>query len=143
MGDLFDSGPSAGDIRRAEEAAFEKEAARLRLQEQKMRQRKSKETMQGEGVATPGDVTLGTDTIDNAKPDGPPTSLSRAAARIINELGYMSEADRWAAGAGEREQAEYEQAVAEERATAEQVNNAIDFRRGMGSNPALSLLGGF
>ena len=61
MGSLFDSGPSAGDIRRSEEKARVKEEARLRLQEQKLRRRESAETMQGAGIATPESVTLGTD----------------------------------------------------------------------------------
>jgi hypothetical protein len=66
MGGLFggDSGPSAGDIQRAEEAAFKKETERLRIQEQKLRRRESEETMQGVGVATPGNIELGTDKED-------------------------------------------------------------------------------
>ena len=63
MGKLFggDSGPSAGDIQRAEEAAFRKESERLRIQEQKLRQRESDETIQGEGVSTAGSITIGSD----------------------------------------------------------------------------------
>lgn len=61
MGGLFDSGPSAKDIKKAEDKAFAEESVRLRLAEKKLRQRESSETIQGQGIATPGNVELGTD----------------------------------------------------------------------------------
>ncbi len=64
MGSLF-GGPSARRVAResarAEEKARKEEQERLRLQEQKMRQRESTETMQGEGIASTGNVIFGTD----------------------------------------------------------------------------------
>jgi hypothetical protein len=61
MSGLFDSGPSAGEIQRAETAAFNREADRLRLEEQKLRQRETEETMQGEGISSSGSITIGSD----------------------------------------------------------------------------------
>ena len=64
MGGLFDSGPSDSDIRQREEAAYEREQERLRLQEIALRKRESQETAQGEGIATPSNITLGSDLED-------------------------------------------------------------------------------
>jgi len=44
-----------------EETAHKNELERLRIKEQKLRQRESEETLQGLGVAGLSDVTLGTD----------------------------------------------------------------------------------
>ncbi len=66
MGGLFSSGPSRSDIRKAEEKAMENERERLRIQEQKMRRRESEETMQGSGLATATDMTLGDDIAEMA-----------------------------------------------------------------------------
>ena len=63
---MFDSGPSAGDIRRSEEKARVAEEKRLRLAEQKLRRRESTETMQGGGVATPDNIMLGNDTAEES-----------------------------------------------------------------------------
>jgi len=64
MGSIF-GGPSARrtarEAARAEEKARKEEQERLRLAEQKMRQRESRETMQGEGIASTGNVIFGTD----------------------------------------------------------------------------------
>ncbi len=64
MGSIF-GGPSARRVAReaarAEEKARKEEQERLRLAEQKMRRRESKETMQGEGIASTGNVIFGTD----------------------------------------------------------------------------------
>jgi hypothetical protein len=63
MGSLFgSSGPSARDIARQEEKARLAEVERLRIAEQKLRRRESKETMQGQGIATPENIMLGSDT---------------------------------------------------------------------------------
>jgi len=80
MGDLFGGGPTDGDIERAEDAAYEKEARRLRLAEQKLRQRQSAETMQGSGLASAGDLKLGTDEIDAF------TGLEEATGRPTGQL---------------------------------------------------------
>jgi hypothetical protein len=80
MGDLFGGGPTDGDIERAEDAAYEKEARRLRLAEQKLRQRQSAETMQGSGLASAGDIKLGTDEIDAF------TGLEEATGRPTGQL---------------------------------------------------------
>lgn len=65
MGSIF-GGPTDGDIERAEQRAYEAEQARLRLQEKENRQRQSSETTQGQGIATPGDVVIGSDIGDQA-----------------------------------------------------------------------------
>ncbi len=80
MGGIFDSGPSDGEIRRAEEKAYKKEQERLRLQEQKLRQRESSETMQGEGIATPDSISLGDDLATEA------TGLDQSVARTPQEV---------------------------------------------------------
>ena len=79
MGGLFggDSGPSAGDIQRAEEAAFKKETERLRIQEQNLRQRESEEITQGQGVATTGAITLGDDAVQTVKGGDKLKSIAR------------------------------------------------------------------
>lgn len=66
MSGLFSKGPSKGDIYRSEQAAFKREAERLRIEEQKLRQRESDETIQGEGIATTGAVSIGNDTEQTA-----------------------------------------------------------------------------
>ena len=66
MGGLFSSGPSAGDIRRAEERAAEKERERLRKVTMTSARRESAETMQGNGLASVSDITLGDDISEDA-----------------------------------------------------------------------------
>jgi hypothetical protein len=79
MGSLFDSGPSRSEIRRSEERAFEREQERLRLQEQKLRRRESAEIIQGQGVATTGNIVLGSDAVDET------TGLEQVEAPLRGE----------------------------------------------------------
>lgn len=90
--DLFGGGgPSDGDIERAEIRAEERELARLRLAEQKLRRREAEETKQGSGIATATSVSLGTDTLDEPAP-GTVLSLDRAPAQ--REFGGPTDDDR-------------------------------------------------
>lgn len=64
MGGIFGGDSArrtAREAARAEEKARKEEMERLRLQEQKMRRRESSETIQGEGIASTGNVIFGTD----------------------------------------------------------------------------------
>ncbi len=88
MGGIFGGGPSDGDIRRAEEKAYQKEAERLRLQEKKLRQRESAETMQGQGIATTGNISLGNDMEQDY------TGLDRVTATELPEKPVASESQR-------------------------------------------------
>ena len=56
---IFEERDAAARVR--EEEAHANELERLRIKEQKLRQRESEETLQGLGVAGLSDVTLGTD----------------------------------------------------------------------------------
>ena len=56
---IFEERDAAARVR--EEEAHSNELERLRIKEQKLRQRESEETLQGLGVAGLSDVTLGTD----------------------------------------------------------------------------------
>ena len=70
MGSLFgDSGPSSSDIARQEERARLAEVERLRIQEQKMRRRVSRETIQGDGLSIAADITLGDDDVEEGSTD--------------------------------------------------------------------------
>ncbi len=70
MGGLFSKPDSARrqarEAERAAKKAEEEERERLRLQEQKLRRRESSETIQGEGIATTGNITFGTDLGEQA-----------------------------------------------------------------------------
>lgn len=61
MGSLFDKGPSRMEVKEADDRAYAQEQERLRASEQKLRQRESKETIQGDGIATTGNIELGSD----------------------------------------------------------------------------------
>ena len=56
---MFDKRDAAATVR--QEQAHKDELERLRIKEQKLRQRESEEALQGLGVAGLSDVTLGTD----------------------------------------------------------------------------------
>lgn len=70
MGGLFSKPDSsrraAREAERAAKKAEEAEKERLRLQEQKLRRRESSETIQGQGIATTGNITFGTDLGEQA-----------------------------------------------------------------------------
>jgi hypothetical protein len=81
MGGLF-GGPSDGDVRRAEEKAFESEQERLRLAEIRLRQTESNVLSQGSGVANAEDVVFGTD-----EAEGDITRLGSSAAVVTRQPG--------------------------------------------------------
>jgi hypothetical protein len=95
MSGLFSSGPSSGDIRRAEEAAFKKEATRLRIEEQKLRQRESEETIQGEGIATTGAITIGSDAEQTATGGDEVQSIARGEEPVTEQDRWKEQIQAW------------------------------------------------
>lgn len=93
MGGIFgDSGPSARDIAKQEEKARLAEVERLRIAEQKLRRRESTETMQGQGIATPDSIVLGSDTAEERT--GTEVAMGTLAKPIEVKDTVMSEREK-------------------------------------------------
>lgn len=95
MGGIFgDSGPSARDIAKQEEKARLAEVERLRIAEQKLRRRESTETMQGQGIATPDQILLGSDTAEEKTGSETATGTLSLTEEVKDDTSKMTDRDK-------------------------------------------------